>query len=64
MDDLISQMAQIIIEQNRAAIGNDIADEAIEKVKEDDNKKKNNKGGTEENVKEKTTKRRRTTKTA
>lgn len=64
MDDLISQMAQIIIEQNRAAIGNDIADEAIEKVKEDDNKKNNNKGGTEENVKEKTTKRRRTTKTA
>lgn len=66
MDSLISQMAQLIIEQNRTAIGNDVADEAIEKVKADDNKKKenDNKGGTEENVKEKTTKRRRTTKTA
>ena len=57
MNNLISQMAQLIIEQNRAAIGNDVADEAIQKVKEDENKD-NNKGGTEENVKEKTKKRR------
>ena len=69
MDDLISQMAQLIIEQNRATIGNDVADEALEKVKEEKNKSEtskkenvNNEGGTEENVKEKT--KRRRTKTA
>ena len=66
MDDLIAQMAELIIEQNRAIVGNDIADDAIERVKEEKkqkNEKKSNEGGTEEHVKEKT-KRRKTTKTA
>ena len=68
LDDLIAQMAEFIIEQNRVAVGNDVADDAIERVREEQNSKKKkvekeNKGGTEENVKE-TKKRRRTTKTA
>ena len=67
MDDLISNMAALIIEQNRAIIGNDVANDAINRVKEEkkaENKEENNKeGGTKEDGKE-TKKRRRTTKTA
>ena len=63
MDNLIAQMAELIIEQNRAMVGSDIANDAIERVREEKNKDKDNKGGTEENGKE-TKKRRRTTKTA
>ena len=67
MEDLISQMAELIIEQNRTIIGNDIADDAINRVNEEKQQKKEQEkkeeGGTEINVKEKT-KRRRTTKTA
>ena len=66
MDDLIAQMAELIIEQNRATVGNDIANDAINRVKEERKQQKeenSNEGGTEGNVKEKT-KRRRTTKTA
>ena len=54
-DNLISQMAQLMIEQSRVALGNDVADEAIAKIKEE-----NSKGGKEEDVQEKTTKRRKT----
>lgn len=54
-DNLISQMAQLMIEQNRVAIGSDVADEAIANIKEE-----NSKGGMNENVQEKTTKRKRT----
>ena len=67
MDDLIAQMAQLIIEQNRTIVGSDVADDAIARVKQDRKQKKEEKskeGGTEANVKEKTTKRRRTTKSA
>ena len=68
IDNLIAQMAELIIEQNRASVGNDVANDAIERIREEQNTKndkteKDNKGGTEENVKE-TKKRRRTTKTA
>ena len=65
MDNLISQMAQFIIEQNRTIVGNDIAQSAINKIKEEkaNPKEKLDKGGTEEDVKE-TKKRRRTTKPA
>lgn len=62
MDDLIAQMAELIIEQNRAIVGSDIADDAINRVKEEKQQRKNKEGGTEENVKEKT--KRRRTKTA
>lgn len=68
IDNLIAQMAELIIEQNRVSVGNDVANDAIERIREEQNSKKKkeekeNKGGTEENVKE-TKKRRRTTKTA
>lgn len=67
IDNLISQMAELIIEQNRTIVGNDIANDAIDRVKEE-RKQKNSKenkeeGGTKVDGKEKT-KRRRTTKTA
>lgn len=67
MDDLIDKMAKLIIQQNSAMIGEDVAEEAIEKIDEDKAKKKrtksneNKKGGTEDNVKKT---KRRTTKTA
>ena len=62
MDDLIAQMAELIIEQNRAIVGSDIADDAIKRVKEEKQQRKNKEGGTEANVQEKT--KRRRTKTA
>lgn len=51
MDDLISQMAQILIEENKQYVGKDIAEQAIEDIQED---KKNKEGG-EINEKEKAT---------
>ena len=72
MDDLIAQMAKLIIEQNQAIIGEDVAERAKAKVDDDTVKRrgrpkkadKENEGGTKENVKEKQTKARRITKTA
>ena len=67
MEDLIDQMARLIIQQNSAMIGKDVAEKAIEKIDEDKANKKrsksneNKKGGTEDNVKKT---KRRTTKTA
>ena len=68
LDDLIAQMAELIVEQNRIMVGNDVANDAIERIRKetsDKSKKRDKKeeGGTEENGKE-TKKRRRTTKTA
>lgn len=68
LDNLIAQMAELIVEQNRAMVGNDVANDAIGRIREEKNNKrgkteKDDKGGTEENGKE-TKKRRRTTKTA
>lgn len=60
MDDLIDDLAKLIIERNASSIGYDVAQDAINGIDEDKNRKK---GGTEDNVKEKT-KRRKTTKTA
>ena len=65
MDNLIDNLAKIIIEQNANNIGRDIAQEAINSINEDKAKAKENEvkeGGTEDNVKEKT--KRRRTKTA
>ncbi len=39
-EDLIAQLASIIVEQNRGAIGNDIADNAIEKIQEEKQKRR------------------------
>lgn len=73
-DDLIAQLAAVIVEQNRGAIGNDIADSAIEKIGEETQKrrgrpKKQTSESTEEgggriNEQEGQTKRNRSTKTA
>lgn len=68
LDNLIAQMAELIVEQNRAMVGNDVANDAIGRIREEKNNKrgkteKDDKGGTKENGKE-TKKRRRTTKTA
>ena len=62
MDNLIDNLAKIIIEQNANNIGRDIAQDAINSINEDKAKAKENKvkeGGTE-NKKKKKTKRRRT----
>ena len=62
MDNLIDDLAKLIVEKNAQAVGYDVAQEAIKSI-ENDKKIKESEGGTEDNVKEKT-KRRRTTKTA
>ena len=62
MDNLIDNLAKLIVEKNAQAVGYDVAQEAIKSI-ENDKKIKESEGGTEDNVKEKT-KRRTTTKTA
>ena len=63
-EDLIEKMAKLIIAQNSATIGRDVAAEAQNKIdKESEKRKMKEEGGTKENVQEKT-KRRRTSKTA
>lgn len=72
MEELIDQMAKMIIEQNRGIVGDDVATAAQIKVEEDTAKRRGrprksenvNEGGTKENEQEVKTKRRRTTKTA
>ena len=63
LDRLIDQMAKILIEENKRAVGEDIAQNAIEMIDEEMNNKTKEKGG-EDNVKEAKTKttRRRTRK--
>ncbi len=60
MDSLINRMAQLIVEQNSGIIGQDIANRAKEKIKNEKvaDKKEKQKGGTKEDVKEKTKRRR------
>ena len=60
LDKLIDQMAMALIEENRKSIGNDIANDAIEKI-EKNSKKTKEEGGKEDSKKTKTT-RRKTTK--
>ena len=54
--DLIDELARIIIEENAEMLGEDIAESAIEKVNEE--------GGTKDNVQDQKTKRNRKTRTA
>ncbi len=71
-EDLIAELATMIIEQNRSMVGNDVAERATQKVKEEVQKRRGRpkkqetlvKGGTKENEQEKQTKRRRVAKTA
>ncbi len=77
MEDLIAQMAQLIIEQNKAVIGKDIADSAVGKIQEEVTERKRRgrpkkqsqledtkEGGTEDEQEERATKRIRSAKTA
>ena len=65
MDDLIDQMAKLIISQNKQIVGKDIAESAIEKVNQDTAKRRgrpkkqttNVEGGTEDGQEEKTKRR-------
>ena len=71
MENLIDQMAKMIISQNRRAIGNDIAEKATEKINEDAQKRRGRpkkqtleKGGTKENEQKEQTSKRRVSKSA
>lgn len=57
-EDLIAELAKLIIEENSQIIGADIAEDAIEKID------KEKEGGTKDNVEKQKTKRTRKTKTA
>ena len=57
MDDLINEIAKIVLESNKEYIGDEIADRAIEKVEED--AKKTNKKEEKNNAKEKENRSRR-----
>ena len=59
LDALIDQMAKALIEENRRAVGADVADAAIQKIDEDSKKKTKEKEGGEEDGK-KTTRRKST----
>lgn len=68
LNDLIDQMAISLIKQNKRSIGDDLADEAVEKIeKEKENKKKakteEKEGGDKDGKKEKTTRGRKSTRT-
>ena len=60
-DDIIDEIAQLILEENAQIVGQDIAQEAINKIEEE---KIEREGGTKEDVKQEKTKRTRKTKTA
>lgn len=65
LDKLIDQMAMVLIEENKKALGSEVADAAIEKIESESKKKKaktEEEGGKEDGKKTKTTTRRRTTK--
>lgn len=55
IDELIGQMARMIIAENEEYIGNDVVNRAIEKVTEELTQKSNTKEGGNENGKKKTT---------
>ena len=63
LDRLIDQMAMALIEENKRSVGEDIANQAIEKIEKDSKKKTKEKGGEGDEQKTKTT-RRKTTRTA
>lgn len=61
LDKLIDQMAMALIEENKRSIGEEVANQAIEKIEKDGKKATKEKGGEKDEQKTKTT-RRRTTK--
>ena len=63
LDKLIDQMAKALIEENKRAVGADIAEAAIEKIDEDSKKKTKEKEGGEDDGKKTKTTRRKSTRT-
>ena len=63
LDRLIDQMAMALIEENKRSIGEEVAEQAIEKIQKDSKKQTKEKGGEKDEQKAKTT-RSRTTKSA
>jgi len=61
IDELIDNLAKMIIQENSSLIGKEVASKAIQKIEED---KEVDKGGTKDVQKETKTRKRRTTKTA
>ena len=61
IDDLIDNLAKMIIQENALLVGNDIAQEAVQKIDQD---KQIGKGGTKDVQEQTKTRKRRTTKTA
>ncbi len=57
MDDLIGQMAQMLLEENQNVVGVDVAKQAIEEIKKDEKQRKE--GGKKDEKKEETRTRRR-----
>ena len=62
MDDLVSQMAQILLEENRRQVGTEVVNEAISEIREDDAKRKKGGKTNEEANKKATTRTRRSAK--
>ncbi len=65
LDELIDQMAKSLINENKIAVGEEVAEAAIDKIDEDSKKKTKTKEGGEKDGKEEktTTRRRKTTRT-
>ena len=62
MENLINEMAKIILESNKRYVGKDTADKAIKEIEKEENKKeKNNKKEEKDNAKEKSERTRRST---
>ena len=57
MDDLIGQMAQMLLEENQNVVGVDVAKQAVEEIKKDEKQRKE--GGKKDEKKEETRTRRR-----
>lgn len=65
MDDIIDEMAKIIIQENKSVIGKEVAEESVEKItKEQESKKTSTKEGGDADVQKQTKRTRRTRKTA
>ena len=65
LDELIDQMAKSLINENKIAVGEEVAEAAIDKIDKDSKKKTKTKEGGEKDGKEEktTTRRRKTTRT-
>ena len=61
MEKLIRNMAEIILSENQAYVGYDVAQEAIQEIENENIEEENEKGGNDNEKKQKTTRRRKST---